>query len=155
MELLSFWRRFSHWLHWKLPKWHFQCSQWRKCHKNDDVSVLWILDQCIKLQCPKNNIFFASYFLLLSFSEWNVRSLGKLMVLSIGPCSPYVNTPNQFPWNQFSLICDGILPWYLGWYHMLWLWYNIYHDAQPVIRLQYDNFAWHQRWWTGQSQPGK
>ena len=77
------------------------------------------------------------------------------MILNIGSCSPFVNTPNQFPWNQFTVICDGVLPWYYRWYHMLWSWYNMYHNAQPVLGLQYDYFAWYQYWWAGQWQPGE
>ena len=39
--MLSFWRNFHHWLHWKLSQDNFQCSKWWKFQfrQNDDIFV--------------------------------------------------------------------------------------------------------------------
>ena len=42
-EMVSFWRRFHHWLWRKLSKWQVPVQHWRKLYEVDDISVSVVL----------------------------------------------------------------------------------------------------------------
>ena len=89
-KLLSFWRNFHHWLHWKLSFDNFQCSQWWKFNQNDNISI--------SVLCYGFNILMLMIFVINSINR-NLPSLALLYPKKIMPCcglSYFLNLKGYF-----------------------------------------------------------